>query len=269
MNPTRAREATARPPAAPRCTAGGRVGPARRIGAAIGGALLGSVVLGSAVLGSAVIGATLLGSLLAAPQALAAEARAPAPRVRPLTGAAYERLALATENRVREQVDAPLRMDFHRRQAWRIKGAGPVETQLVSVAWWKESGGEAHCVLALAPAAPAGAALQLTTVDALEGEADPPPWSCEGEPAVRIADLDADGCPEVLAQYTLRPPSGEVFPWGVVLRCEPAAAGAGAPPRHVFDAARSARWREALIAARPIRSLREAEALLRTRRPTP
>jgi hypothetical protein len=102
----------------------------------------------------------------------------------------------------------------------------------------------------------------VSSVDALAGEADTPPWSCEGEPALRVADLDGDGCPEVLAQYRLRPPSGDVFDWAVVLRCDPAAT-----PALAFDAERSARWRAALLGPAAPRTLRAAEALLKKARP--
>lgn len=191
------------------------------------------------------LAAAISGGLIAC--AVAEEGMA-APRVRPLTGTAYETTALATENAVREQVDAPLRMEFHRRQAFRIEPAG---LHVVSVAWWKEAGGDTHCVLGTRGRD------GLQTFDALAGEADAPPWSCEGEPALRLTDLDRDGCPEVLAQYALRPPSGEVFTWGLVLACDKAGG------RYRFDEARTARWRAALAGDGAPRTLRQAEALLK------
>jgi len=122
----------------------------------------------------------------------------------------YGPVALRVDEQLRRDVDKPLKVDFHRRQAFRLNSGALI----LSAAWWPESGGEAHCGLA----AVIGERVQV--VDALAGEADPPPWSCDGEPALRFTDLDADGCVDVIALYPMRPPSGERFAWPLVLRCE-------------------------------------------------
>lgn len=121
----------------------------------------------------------------------------------------YGPVALRVETQLRREQDKPLQVDFHRRQAFRLASGA----QLLSIAWWPEPAGEARCVLASVIGE------RVQTTDALAGEADPPPWSCDGEPALRFTDLDADGCVDAVALYPMRPPSGERFLWPLVLHC--------------------------------------------------
>jgi hypothetical protein len=153
----------------------------------------------------------------------------------------YGPVALQLEAQLRRELNKPIRVDFHRQQAFRL-GSG---WQVLSIGWWSEGGGEPHCAL--------GAVLgdKVQHWDALAGEAEAPPWACDGEPVLRFTDLDADGCIDVLALYPLRPPSGERFLWPIVLRC--AEGGSG----YALDARRTA----ALRAGSPPKSL--AQAMLR------
>jgi hypothetical protein len=189
--------------------------------------------------------------------------------VTPLSGRAYNATALALEARIQREVNAPLRVSFHRKQAFE-GGPAAARWRVLSVAWQREDGGASHCVLAVMQGAEQGTeqtngqnkqgqqGAHDVHVDALAGERDEPPWSCDGEPALRIRDLDNDGCPEVIALYPMRPPSGERFTWPLVLRCD----GARADPTWALDTPRTQRLRSA-VQARPIQTLRQAEALLR------
>ncbi len=160
----------------------------------------------------------------------------PAPSPAPAPGAAQPHPA-----------EQPL--GFRRRQAFRGVVAGK-PWRFLSVGWQRNDGGEQHCVLAVLQGT------HLITVDALAGEADALPWSCDGEPALRSVDLDGDGCPEVLALYPMRPPSGERFMWPVVLRCDATRVA------WELDAVRTRRLRESLDKA-PLKTLRQAQDLLR------
>ena len=105
----------------------------------------------------------------------------------------YGPLAVRAESALRRQIDAPLRTEFHRRQAFRL---GP-DASVLSMAWLPEGGGEPHCTLAIVQVRTA------QTFDALDGQADAPPWGCDGEPAIRLSDFDADGCVDVLALFPM------------------------------------------------------------------
>ncbi len=170
-----------------------------------------------------------------------------------LTGRDYNAAALEAETRVRRQApETPMRVDFHRDQAFRGR-VGSREWRLLSLAWQPNAGGPARCVLA----ASSGNKVRAV-VDVLEGEGEPSAlaWSCDGEPELRVVDLDGDRCPEFIALVPMRPPSGERFRWPIVLRCD------GANVSWAFDADRSRRLRASLVQA-PLDSVRQAEALLR------
>jgi hypothetical protein len=185
----------------------------------------------------------------------AAYAAAPSAAVARYTGSAYNIDAIALETTVRHEENAAMSFTAHRRQAFRGEVAG-VAWHLLSAVWQLDKGGEAHCILA-AYGGSHWASNDIVSIDALNGETDPPLWSCDGEPALQIIDLDGDGCPEVLALYPMRPPSGERFLWPLVLQC------AAAPLRWDFDRARSQRLR-ARLTATPLTSLRQAVRLLKS-----
>ncbi|MFZ5544566.1 MAG: hypothetical protein ACOZJZ_13480 [Pseudomonadota bacterium] len=145
----------------------------------------------------------------------------------PLAPRDLDALALRAASQVRLDTKEALRMEFHRRQGFRWQGGPHGSADLVSLAAWPPGGGAARCVLAVAQRG------QLLTVDALAGDSGQP-WSCDGEPALGLADVDGDGSADVLALYPYRPPSNERFMLPLVLRYEP---GQG---RFVLDAARTA-----------------------------
>jgi hypothetical protein len=185
----------------------------------------------------------------------AASPAAPGAAISRYSGSAYNNDAISLETTVRRELNAAMSFTAHRRQAFRGEVTGTV-WHVLSAVWQLDSGGEAHCILA-AYGGSHWVGDYLVSVDALTGETDAPPWSCDGEPALKIVDLNGDGCPEVLALYPMRPPSGERFYWPLVLRC------AAAPLRWDFDRARSQRLRAGLTSA-PLPSLKQAEALLKS-----
>lgn len=149
-----------------------------------------------------------------------AEAAQPA---KPLPQAQMEALALAGETAVRHarlaaHDESALQFEFHRRQAFAVK-LGNAQVQVMSLSWWPQAGGDAHCALVIRPGHEESARRDLPVVDALAGAADDPPWSCDGEPALRFTDLNADGCTDLVALFPMRPPSGERFWQPVVLTC--------------------------------------------------
>lgn len=164
-------------------------------------------------------------------------------------GSKYNVDAIAVETAIRKDVDAPLSVAFHHDQAFRGKILGK-PWRVLSVAWHLENGGEEHCVLAVLSGD------EEVHVDALAGELDAPPWSCDGEPTLRITDLDGDTCPEVIALYPMRPPSGEQFRWPIVLRCD------AAKLKWDMDAERTRRLQKTLMTA-PLDSVKQAEDILR------
>jgi hypothetical protein len=175
-------------------------------------------------------------------QALAAPPVSPVTPVARLAERDYGPLAVRLESKLRAQVDKPMLVEFHRRQAFRVIAGGDVPLQVLSIAWTPEAGGDTHCVLG------AVQGTQVYAWDALSGETEAPPWSCDGEPALRFTDLDADGCADVVALYPMRPPSGERFLWPLVLRCAQGGAAlefdaersrvlrTGAPPKNLAQA---------------------------------
>ncbi|RQP23054.1 hypothetical protein DZC73_18175 [Albitalea terrae] len=149
-----------------------------------------------------------------------AEAAQPA---KPLAQAQMEALALAGETAVRHarlaaHDESPLRFEFHRRQAFVVK-LGDVPVQVMSLSWWPQSGGDAHCALVVKSASATSQHADVPVIDALAGAADDPPWSCDGEPALRFTDVNDDGCTDLVALFPMRPPSGERFWQPVVLTC--------------------------------------------------
>lgn len=145
------------------------------------------------------------------------------PLAKPLPPAQMEALALAGETAVRHarlaaHDEAPLRFEFHKQQAFMVKlGNAPV--QVMSLSWWPESGGDAHCALVVKPARAASSRGDLPIIDALAGASDDPPWSCDGQPALRFIDVNGDGCTDLVALFPMRPPSGERFWQPLVLTC--------------------------------------------------
>jgi hypothetical protein len=165
-------------------------------------------------------------------------------------GTDYNMDAIAVETEINKELNEPVRIEFHRDQAFRGASVGK-PWRVLSVAWQLESGGGAHCVVAVISGS------KIARVDALAGERDSLPWSCDGEPALRITDIDGDNCPEVLALYQMRPPSGEVFQWPVVLRCNLNES------KWEMDSEKTQYLRSTLNTS-PIVSLRQMEKLLRT-----
>jgi hypothetical protein len=148
-----------------------------------------------------------------------AEAAQPA---KPLPQAQMEALALAGETAVRHarlaaRDETPLRFEFHRQQAFVVK-LGDAPVQVMSLSWWPQPGGNAHCALVVKPALGASRG-DLPIVDALAGATNDPPWSCDGEPALRFTDVNGDSCTDLVALFPMRPPSGERFWQPVVLAC--------------------------------------------------
>jgi hypothetical protein len=166
-----------------------------------------------------------------------------------LSGSAYDTDAIAVETIVRKQFTEAMRFGFHRHQAFRSTILGK-PWRVLSVSWQLARGGDSHCVLATLRGK------NVVPIDAMAGEVDVPPWSCDGEPALQIIDLNGDFCPEVLALYPMRPPSGEQFLWPLVLRCD------AKNVTWAFDPPRSQRLRAALQTA-PLNSLQQAVKLLR------
>jgi hypothetical protein len=155
----------------------------------------------------------------------AAGAGAQAASLTPLAEREFNAVALRAETQVRRDLNQPMQVEFHRRQGFRWQGEGARTAALVSL-WVMPQGGQPRCVLAIE-----GEGL-LQTLDALAGDAQQP-WSCDGEPALSLADVDGDGTPELLVLYPYRPPSNEVFQLPLVLRYQPA------PARFELDAART------------------------------
>jgi len=126
----------------------------------------------------------------------------------PLPEREFHALAQRAEKQLRAQMHQPLEVELHRRQGFRLQGPPPVA--IASLMALPESG-PAHCVLVLEQAG------QLQTLDALAEDREQP-WSCEGEPALTLADVDGDGAGDLLVLYPYRPPSNEVFMLPLVLR---------------------------------------------------
>jgi hypothetical protein len=158
----------------------------------------------------------------------------------PLPAREFDALAQRAEAQLRTELKPPLQVEWHRRQGFRLPGPPPVE--VASLMAWPESG-RAHCVLALDQ----GGRLQV--LDALAEDREQP-WSCDGEPALTLADVDGDGAGDLLVLYPYRPPSNEVFMLPLVLRWQ--AAG------FTLDAGRT-RW----LRERPPADLRQMRQALR------
>lgn len=137
---------------------------------------------------------------------LAAGAAAAAGLV-PLPEREFNALAQRAEKQLREQMHQPLQVELHRRQGFQLQGPPMAIASLMAL----PESGPAHCVLALEQAGP------LQTLDALAEDREQP-WSCEGEPALTLADVDGDGAGDLLVLYPYRPPSNEVFMLPLVLR---------------------------------------------------
>jgi hypothetical protein len=186
------------------------------------------------------------GSLWIAIAAAWCAGAAAAASLAPLTEREFNAVALRAESQLRQQMKPPLRVEFHRRQGFRLQGAAPAA--IVSLLAWPDSG-PAHCVLATEQAG------QLQTLDALAEDGDQP-WSCEGEPALTLADVDGDGEPDLLVLYPYRAPSNDRFMLPLVLR------GHAGPLRFVLDAERT-RW----LRERPPQDLKQMRQALRGRAP--
>ena len=165
-------------------------------------------------------------------------------------GKEYDDDARIVEAAMRAPEKDMLNFDFHRDQAFRGSTAGK-SWRVLSVGWWRgDNGGKTRCALVV---------LQehsVKRVDVLRDQNATMPWSCEGEPALRITDLDGDSCPEIIALYPIRPPSGDVFDAPIVLRCDAKTVS------WTLDETRTQR----LENARSLKTLRQAERLLSARR---
>ena len=205
--------------------------------------------------GTCVAGLRRLGLILAIGASLAQAA----PPTKTLSEAQTDALALAGETAVRHariaaKDTAPLRFEFHRQQAFAVPLNGTT-LQLMSLAWWPEKGGEAHCALVFRPARGGASGHDVPFVDALAGAADAPPWACDGEPALRFTDVDGDGCTDVVALFPMRPPSGERFMQGLVLTCRKGNTLA-------LDAERTRHLAERQSQGEPFRNVQQAEQCL-------
>ncbi|MED5619872.1 hypothetical protein [Ideonella sp. BN130291] len=128
----------------------------------------------------------------------------------PLAEREFNAVALRAESQVRHEMNQPLQVQFHRDQGFRWRGEGARSAAIVSLLVMPE-GQPAHCVLAVEREG------RLQTLDALATDAQQP-WSCDGEPALTLADVDGDGAPDLLVLYPYRAPSNDTFQLPLVLR---------------------------------------------------
>ncbi|MEY4561530.1 MAG: hypothetical protein RLZZ618_807 [Pseudomonadota bacterium] len=165
----------------------------------------------AACLSRSLFGALFTTLVLAVNSASAAERPRNTSSVQRLPRPAFDALAAKAEAKLRERVKEPMFIEFDRAQSFRF-GPAADSTQLLSLSWTPRNGGGTHCVIHLARGK------QLLAVDVLEPDLDMP-WTCDDPPAVKIVDVDGDGCLDVLAIYPFRPPSNERFPLPIVLTC--------------------------------------------------
>ena len=137
-------------------------------------------------------------------------ASAHAASLRPLPGPDTDALAARVQAQVRTSAATGTQVQFHRRQAFRWQDAEGRSAAIGSVIV-QPPAADAVCLLAIDQN---GA---LATWNALAGN-DDQPWSCDGEPALTLADVTADGAPDLLVLYPYRPPSNQPFMLPLVLR---------------------------------------------------
>jgi hypothetical protein len=164
-------------------------------------------------------------------------------------------LAIKAENGLRHRLDQPAKVEHFRKQSFRF-GSGAKAASVVTFAWTPGSGGQTHCLLNIFHGD------KLTAIDLLDP--DPGlPWSCDGEPVLKITHVDADGCLDVIAMAPFSPPSGERFMHAVVVTC-------GADGRsHALDRPRTAWLAAAAEAGQSVDTLADAVRTLRSFKPKP
>jgi hypothetical protein len=174
----------------------------------------------------------------------------------PLTGHDYNVAALQAETQLHEHAEQAIRVDFYRKQAYRGQLGGRV-WQALSLTWRPNDGsGPAHCVLAV------GNVEKSHIFDVLESaKEDHTAWSCDGEPTLRLVDLDNDLCPEVISLTPMRLPSGERILWPTVLHCS------SSNLEWTIDSERTQQLKTSLDKRRQL-SLHDAETLLRSFQPS-
>jgi hypothetical protein len=183
----------------------------------------------------------------AALAALLALSAAPGPagaQTQRLSDDVFSPLALKAETALRERIGRPMRVEFHRAQGFRF-GKAQDAVSLVSFDWTPQGGGDTHCVVNIFHGT------RLSSIDALEPDTSVP-WSCDGEPSLKFADVDGDSCIDVVALFPYRPPSREHFLLPLVLACTEAGRA------HGVDAARTVWLRSQGKKKAPVRSLAEA-----------
>lgn len=199
--------------------------------------------------------------VLAGPLAFAASsAGAAAVRVARLDERAFNSVALAAENQVRERLQAAghheaLRFAFHRQQAF-VAGESGAAWQVTSLAWSPERGGPSRCALVAARPAAANRPTVPQTFDALVGGEEA--WDCDGAPALKFVPGELPGHWRVIALYTFRAPGGSHFPWPLVVSC-PASA---VPGECSVDEAGTQRLHRAVEQGTRIDTLSQAQQLL-------